>query len=262
MQEKLIIKNASLCPENNSVPITLKKFIIFIVFSIFSTIGLIQFSTTANADGYAIPCQPVYGGGQSCPQASNIAINKQVANPKTNSLTQNLSIKDPHFAPNQTVTFQISIMNNGQSPISQVNVSDVFPKEVNFVQGTGNFDQNSKTLSFTINNLQPNESRVFTIQGQVVGASSLPKDKTVTCVVNQAFASSSDNSSAVSQSSSQLCIERTLPPAPQTTKGGLPVFPAPSTQSTPSTGPEALPFLLLIPTAAMGIFLRKKSLFS
>lgn len=259
MQEKLIIKNASLCPESNSASIVLKKFLIFIAFSIFSTIGFIQFSTAVNAAGYAIPCQPVYGGGQNCPQAGNILINKKVANPKTNAFIENLSIKDPHFAPNQTVSFQIIVMNSGQSPLAKITVKDVFPQFVNFTQGNGSFDQKKRTLSFDVNNLAPNESRFFTIIGRVTNVSSLPQDKTVTCVVNQASASSSDNPSQASISSSQLCIERTLPPAPQTTKGGLPVFPAPSTQNTPSTGPEALPFLLLIPTAATGIFLRKKS---
>jgi len=46
---------------------------------------------------------------------------------------------------------------------------------------------------------------------------------------------------------------------PATTKGGLPVYtPTPATQ-TPGTGPEALGLLSLIPAAAAGIFLRRKT---
>lgn len=45
----------------------------------------------------------------------------------------------------------------------------------------------------------------------------------------------------------------------QTTKGGLPVYqPSPNTQS-PSTGPEVLGFIGLIPAAAVGFYLRHKT---
>lgn len=46
---------------------------------------------------------------------------------------------------------------------------------------------------------------------------------------------------------------------PPTTKGGLPVDTPPPATQTPGTGPEALGLLSLIPAAAAGIFLRRKT---
>ncbi|MCL5746958.1 MAG: hypothetical protein M1277_01605, partial [Patescibacteria group bacterium] len=43
-----------------------------------------------------------------------------------------------------------------------------------------------------------------------------------------------------------------------TTKGGLTVLPAPKIVATPSTGPEALPLLALLPTGFIGFLIRKK----
>jgi hypothetical protein len=74
----------------------------------------------------------------------------------------------------------------------------------------------------------------------------------VNCVVNQAKATSGKNSSS---DISQVCIQNSVP----TTKGGLPVYPAPNMSQTPATGPEMLPLLGLIPGALGGLILRRKA---
>ena len=47
--------------------------------------------------------------------------------------------------------------------------------------------------------------------------------------------------------------------AEQTTKGGLPVYEPTKADVTPPTGPEALALVTLIPAAALGFYLRKKT---
>jgi hypothetical protein len=44
------------------------------------------------------------------------------------------------------------------------------------------------------------------------------------------------------------------------TKGGLPVQPTPVLKKTPSTGPELIYLIGLIPSGAAGLFFRKKAL--
>lgn len=46
---------------------------------------------------------------------------------------------------------------------------------------------------------------------------------------------------------------------PTQTKGGQAVYPAPSINTTPSTGPEALILFALGPIGALGVFLKKKA---
>lgn len=230
----------------------MKKFLFS--FGLFAIYYLL-FTMSAAAD---VVCQPIYGGGQTCVQTGNILINKTVANPKTGAFVDNLSINDDKFLQDQTVTFQLAITNTGGATLSTVNIKDIFPKEVNFVAGPGNFDPNSKTLTFQTQNLNPNESRTFTLTAVIVNASELPADRGIVCVVNQAQASSN---SMISSDNAQFCIQKQVLAAqvPPVTKGGLKVFPPQPVTAAPPTGPEMLPLIGLIPTGIFGFFLRKKA---
>lgn len=226
-------------------------------------LGTLLFASTAFAS--TTNCQPIYGGGQTCVTGGTIQINKMVQNPQ-GGMVDNLGVNDPHFAPTQTVTFQIIVTNTGSSAIANTVVKDIFPQFVSFVAGPGNWDGNSNTLTFNVSTLQAGESRTYTVQGLVANANAFGNQNMV-CVINQATATS-DSNGGNAQDNSQFCIQPNIPTTlttqtPQTastTKGGLPIFPSPSITTTPPTGPEALPLLAMIPTGAFGYLLRKKSL--
>lgn len=224
--------------------------------ALFFTAYVLFFVPVASAD---VACQPIYGGGQTCVQTGNILINKTVADPVTGAFVNNLGVNDSKFQPDQTVTFQLTVSNAGQGVFSQVSVQDIFPQFIDFVSGPGNFDSNSKNLTFTLSNLNPNESRTITVTGKVTSLANLPSGQSVTCVVNQAIATADNQTS---QDNSQFCIQMaTVTPTTvsSTTKGGLKVFPATPVTTAPSTGPEMLPLLALIPSGLLGAFLRKKT---
>lgn len=198
-------------------------------------------------------CQPIYGGGQSCITTNNIVLDKKILNPKTNAMVDNLSISDPKFQPESIVTFQISVTNSSNKTISNIEIKDIFPQYVNFSSGTGNFDENNKTLSFRID-LKSNETNVFTIKGKVVNADQISINQgSVICVVNQANASSDNNN--FSQDNSQFCIEKTA-----ATKGGFPVLPSVAVSKTPSTGPGDFQLVGFAVAGVLGYLLRKKIL--
>lgn len=233
-----------------------------------------------------VSCQPIYGGGQTCVQTGNIVVDKKVMHPQnTSQFVDNLGINDPKFGPESTVNFQIVVTNKGQATLQTVQVKDVLPQHVQFVSGGGNYDQNSRTLTFDVTDLKPNESRTFTITAKVVPSNQLPVDQGVVCVVNQAIATSNGQTA---QDNAHMCIQKSAPPVqpqpqqpqkggpvtqPQqpaqpgvtvvpgqpVTKGGQKVFPQPQVVQTPSTGPEMLPLIGLIPTGVLGYFLRRKS---
>jgi uncharacterized repeat protein (TIGR01451 family) len=203
-------------------------------------------------------CQPIYGGGQTCTTTNDIVINKTILNPKTNKFVDNLSVNDPRYQPGFITTFKIAVTNTGDSNISRINVKDIFPQYINFSSGPGNFDKNTKILSFNIDNLSVNETRSFTIVGRIVDSSLIPINQGgVVCVVNQATADNSDDNSQLSQDNAQLCIEKSTPIS--ATKGGFPVLSAVPATKTPSTGAEAFALFALIPSGIAGLFLRKYS---
>ena len=113
-------------------------------------------------------------------------------------------------------------------------------------------------MSFTVSNLNVNESRTFDVSGQVISSDQLPNDKGIVCVVNQAIATVSTNGQQTSQDNSEFCIQKQV--LAETTKGGLKVFPQPQVVTTPSTGPEAWALLALLPSGVLGFLLRKRSI--
>ena len=222
----------------------------FKIISLISISALLLFLSVGNvfAD---VSCQPIYGGGQTCVTTGNISVSKKVQNPQTGQFVSNLTVNDPQFGPGDTITFKIFLTNTGGSTISQTKVVDTLPSFVSFMSGPGNFDPNTKNLTFTVDNLNAGETRdVATIQAQVIDAKGLPDG--VTCEPNSASATT--NTGQISQATSVFCIQKTV-----TTKGGLPVFPPSQVTTTPPTGPELIPLISLLPGGLAGFFLRKKS---
>ena len=226
--------------------------------SITFLLTIFAFTPKAFAD---ISCQPIYGGGQTCVSTGSISVNKTVMNPQTSKMVDNLGINDPKYAPGYIITFQISVTNTSNSAISHTDVKDTFPQFINFSTGPGSFDEALKTLSFGIENLGANETRVFNVLGRVADASNLPDAQSIVCVVNQVNAVTNQNSTT--QDNAQFCIQKqVLQPAQTTTitKGGFPILSPVTVVASPSTGPESLVLFSLIPTGLAGWMLKKHSI--
>lgn len=228
---------------------------------VFSLVTAFMFLKTVPSFA-AVSCQPIYGGGQTCIQVGKLVINKTVLSPVSNVFVDNLGINDVKFQPSSSVTFQLVVTNISDSDISRVEVKDTFPNFVNFTSGPGAFDTNSKTLTFSFDNLKKGESRTFTLQGTVVAANQLPADQGVVCVVNQVSAKSEPSNESASDNA-QFCIEKqVIGVQVPSGKGGPEVIPqkpvAPSV-GIPKTGPELLPLIALVPMGAFGAYLRKKT---
>lgn len=202
-------------------------------------------------------CQTIYGGGQTCVTSGNIGISKSVKNPQNGAFVANLGMNDPEFNPGQAITFQVTVTNNDSSA-NTITVTDTIPQFMQFVSGPGNFNNSNDTLTWTVTGLGVGQSQTFTIQGNIVAASSIPQG--AICATNQVNESSNNGDGA--SASSQFCIANSPTPTPTiitTTKGGLPVMTSIPVKTTPPTGPEELPLLALIPGALTGIGLIRKS---
>lgn len=198
-------------------------------------------------------CQPIYGGGQTCISEGNMLVDKKVLNPKTNTMVDNLGVDDARFEPASLVTFQINVTNKSNSSIKKVDIKDIFPQHVTFSSGTGNFDPNTKNLTFSIDDLKASETKTFTVVGKVVSADQISMEQGVICVVNQVIATNTKDNST-SKDNVQLCIEKKT-----AVKGGFPVLTPAKITTTPGTGAESLVLFSLLPTGIAGLLLRKYS---
>jgi len=208
---------------------------------------------SAFADGTTSNCQVIYGGGEVCNNEIKFSLNKLVEVPNTTNFTENLSMSDAKYSAGQTVPFKILITNTGNSKIGHINVTDSLPQYLTFVSGDGNWDANSRKITFEVNNLEAGRVQQFIFNTKVVDNNQLPQDQATICVVNQVNAI--ENSGAVAADSSQLCITKQIVETTQTPK----VFTTVPPKSIPNTGPEMLPLLGLIPAGLAGFTLRRKS---
>lgn len=220
---------------------------------------------SASADMYgASNCQPMYGGGQTCPMENKLVLDKKVLNPQGSSNTKgglkaeefvdNLGINDPKYKADQTIKFQLNITNTGTEAVSNILVEDTLPDNVVFVSGDGKFDAGSKLYTQTIDKLEANETKTIVITAKTVKDASLPQDQGIICPVNHAQASATDN---FTDDTAQFCIERKVLITKVTPN--ITVYPAPKAKATPKTGPEMLTLFALIPSGLGGLILRRRS---
>jgi len=228
------------------------------------TLGLIStgflLPSTVLADGTA-NCTTSYGGyggyGAGNCVNGNISINKTVQNPANNQFVDNLGSNDAKYNPDQQVNFKLTVSNTGNAGVSNVVVKDVLPSFLDYASSDGSFDANSKTVTITVGQLNPGDSKTYSVVGRVESATQLPTNVAIVCLVNQSTATG--DGQPTSQDNAQFCVQENVLSA-STTKGGLTVFPTPKVSKTPGTGPDALSLLALIPAVFAGLKLRKNAI--
>jgi uncharacterized repeat protein (TIGR01451 family) len=232
-----------------------------------TTLASLTILTTGIASADVKNCKPIYGGGQTCVQAKDFTVDKRIQNPKTQQFVDNLSKSDPNYNAESTVTFAITVKNISKNALSDIAVTDTFPKYLTFVSGQGTHNKEKNTLTFPIAKLNAGEEKTYVVKAKVAASNKLPNTDGVSCMANVAQAQVKD---AVGADNSQFCVQKAVSanPKPQPkadqplagnqTKGGLPVEPEPKSSVTPATGPEALSLLALLPSGITGFLLRKK----
>ena len=199
----------------------------------------VLFLTMAFTKVVSARCVDQYGGGQTCYEGE-LRLDKVVKNPSTGDYTDNLYSSDPNFSADQDIWFRVTVKNTGNDNLINMIVKDKFPNYILFVSGPGSWDDGSKTLTWTIDNLSPNESKDYEIKGRIVGEASLPTDSGTYCVTNYAEVIK-DNK--IASDTSQLCI----------TKKVLGITTMPKTGSN-----LILMILLLVSASTFGLIRMKK----
>lgn len=252
----------------------MKKLLTLITLSLLSLtfVGTVEAQTVTN-------CNPTYGGN-NC-STTGLLLDKKVKHPQQNQFVENLNQNDPKYTANQDITFRMAVTNPGQTELKNITVVDTLPNYLTAVKST-NSQISGNTVTHTIDSLKAGETKHFDIAAKIVDTANLPTNQGTTCVTNQAVA---NTGSLVSEDTSTYCIQTVtnvtnvpttstgvvVNPEPKTpgqstttvpgttTKGGLPVYPKTNTTTTPSTGPETLALAGLLPSGALGYFLRRKA---
>lgn len=157
-----------------------------------------------NAQKASARCVNQYGGGETCYEGE-LRVDKMVKRPDNGDYTDNLYSNNPNYSPDQEIWFRVTVKNTGNDNLTNIDVKDKFPDYVLFDSGNGSWNNNDKILTWTIDNLSPNESKTYEIKGRIVGENSLPNDSGTYCVTNYSEAKK-DNKSA--SDTAYFCISK------------------------------------------------------
>jgi len=160
----------------------------------------------------------------------------------------NLSPSDPRFAPGAQVIFQVKVKNTSDVSLYNIQVKDILPEWVDAVEGPGDYDGSTRTISWTYPELKSGEGKLEKITVQIKPQDQLPADQGLMCMNNKATAKA-DN--AYDEDTSQFCLEKQVT---MTTKGGQPI------KTTPDAGAPLLAFgALNMLGLGAGIWLKKRA---
>lgn len=188
-------------------------------------------------------CSVAYGQYGECPPSVTILMDKMVRKPDVDEFVDNLSSSDPRFGAEDEVFFRLKVKNTSNAKLNDVTVKDFVPDFLEAVDMTGgSFDSDSREVTISAGDFDPDEEKIYTLKFKVVNQDSLPSDRSLICEVNKAQASADDVSD---EDTSQFCIEKQIL----------------GVSEVPSAGPEMGLALLAGQFAALGagIFLKKKS---
>ena len=132
------------------------------------TVKYIEFSTRVNADNSTFSIQSIATANGVEEQNSNI-LNFEVANVELN--ISELTSSPRYVKESENVTYKFSITNEGRTAVTNVQIVDVLPNELEYVQTTYNYagqEYSNTTLvdgnvSIKINQIRPGETITFNI---------------------------------------------------------------------------------------------------
>ena len=171
-----------------------------ITLALFLLVAALLAASPAQASGFNSNCPNIYGA--QCPTTS-LRVDKKVQHPQSGELLDTLSSNSVTFLPGQEVSFRIEVSNNGNTDLSGVWASDKLPEFVDYVTGPGNFDANTRTLWWAVDDLRAGESKQYFVKVKIKDQASLP-DMNLNCVTNFAEAKK-DN--LVAQDTASFCIQ-------------------------------------------------------
>lgn len=199
--------------------------------------------------GSALAQYGQYGQYEGPEPSLSIMVDKMVSKPQADKggasadYVDNLSPSDPRYTSGQDVFFKIKVKNTSDVKLTNVTVSDILPEFVDFKEGPGEFNKESRVLTIDdAGDFEVDEEKVFFIKVRVVEQDELPENQGLICVVNKAEAF---DESVSDEDTAQFCIEKEVL----------------GVTAVPSAGPELGALLLTgqLATLGFGFVLKRKT---
>ncbi len=140
-------------------------------------------------------CQKLYGGGEICPKGE-VMIDKLVWNVPGAVYVDNLGVNDYKYSVDQEVMFKLKVKNTSSVFIDKVDVFDFLPEQVEYLEGPGTYDKNTREVRFEARDFDAGEVQEFYVKAKV-------KSNENVCPVNKAEARIAENTDS---DTSQFCI--------------------------------------------------------
>lgn len=160
-------------------------------------------------------CVTQYGGSQygtNC-NPNDLVINKEVQKVGSSDgngnpvYVENLSIEDNKVIAGSYMTFRLTIKNNSNQALDNVELKDIFPPYMSYVSGGPSgtvYDAENRTMTVNLGRMNAGESRTVIVSAKVDEEKNFPAGKTNFCVVNTAQVKSSGR---FDEDTAQVCVK-------------------------------------------------------
>lgn len=226
-------------------------------------------------------CQPIYGGGQACQTQNSIGFIKEVLNPAGNQFSSNLQPNSHVFSRGENIVFRFTLTNNSANSLSNLQINDTLPINLDYVSAdNATYNASTRLVTIKIASLKTKETKNYKLTARV-NSQNLPSNMTPACMTNQAILKSTSflifninqaqntaifciSANTVSATTKSEAIPNTQGSImnnslPNQTKSQTPIYPAPKTSITPSTGPQPFMLCTLLIFFLLGSFVRNKA---
>lgn len=122
----------------------------------------------------------------------SISVDKKVRNVNDSQYVDNISADKEVFADDDLVEFKITVLNNGNETLTNVNVGDSLPTNLSLIFYPGTLDKTNNSLKWSIDSLKPQESKDFLIRAKMVNISTLLSGESTKKLTNFVEAKAND----------------------------------------------------------------------
>lgn len=112
------------------------------------------------------PVMAQYYNGEE-EEVRQILLDKEVRSLEMGQWYDNLDATVIIFGSKSLVDFQITVRNTGNQVLRNIKVEDRLPSYMNYVYGPGDYDASTKTVTWTIDEINPGVDRVFGLRARV-----------------------------------------------------------------------------------------------
>lgn len=109
----------------------------------------------------------------------SILVDKKIRNITENKFFDNIDTTQKTFYEGDVLEFNIKVENTGNETLTDIKSKDILPEYLDLIFYPGEYKKEEKIIEWSIDKLDPGQSKSYLIRGRIKNTSSLKSDQTI-----------------------------------------------------------------------------------